>query len=134
MYQDHGRENNQRASHSRGIADEQRGDRPEGRILLKTKGENILVPQGDWNTKVFHYSVTYYLHNRMDALLDNQGLRQDTTPGMHTIANNFINTLFIADPNLSPTHQQEILHNIPTLVSKNQNEILLKTITIKEVK
>jgi len=109
-------------------------DKKTETLIRKKKSRVQWLQEGDWNTKFFHRStiqrwqtnrITSLKHEQCNKLIDHVDLE-------HRLVNYFKDVLMETKSNQLEAIQK-ITKNIPKLVSRKQNDALLRPTTMEEI-
>uniref|UniRef100_A0A803QEL1 Reverse transcriptase domain-containing protein n=1 Tax=Cannabis sativa TaxID=3483 RepID=A0A803QEL1_CANSA len=100
-------------------------------VFWKQRSKQLWLREGDQNSKYFHaYATSRKKHNSVTKLKDAQGNWIDWKNGLSDVILNYYNDLFCS----SATNTSPVTINIPSTVTRAQNESLLAPVSNEEVR
>lgn len=103
-------------------------------IYWKQKARIDWLQEGDKNTKFFHNTVKDRRHGSiLNSLTTAEGILLSSHREIALEATRFFGSLFSKDSNLARVEEDLVLDCIPSLVTPEMNEALIKPITLAEI-
>ncbi|XP_074323087.1 uncharacterized protein LOC141660029 [Apium graveolens] len=100
-------------------------------VFWRQRSKQLWLQSGDQNSRYFHASAsTRRKNNQIHRLQNEDGQWVDWENGMTELISNYFPSLF----NSVDAHWEDIIQCIPSTITSEQNEYLLREIIVKEVK
>lgn len=101
------------------------------KVFWRQRSKQLWLSAGDKNNKFFHsYASHRRRNNQISKLKNDDGHWVEWDNGLSELISGFYSNLFTANE----VDFEEVISNIPTTVTRAQNEVLLQPITVEEVK
>ena len=99
--------------------------------MWKQKSRALWLNEGDQNTKFFHNRASHrYKRNRIEELKNEAGIVCTDEGEISNILIDFYQHLFIS---AAQSHMEEVLREIPTMITEEQNAMLVVEFVKAEV-
>lgn len=100
-------------------------------VYWRQRSKQFWPKSGDKNTRYFHATATTRKKsNQMLKLQNSEGLWQEWGNGLEELITNYYSELFTT----SQTQWEEVIQKVPSTITQQENELLLKPVTQEEVK
>ncbi|KAL8114965.1 hypothetical protein AgCh_021696 [Apium graveolens] len=100
-------------------------------IFWRQRSKQLWLKSGDKNSRYFHAAATTRKkNNQITKLQDLEGTWKEWDNGLENLIINYYRELFSG----SQSHWEEVVKNVPTSITQDQNDSLLMTVTDEEVK